>query len=351
MGNLKKSSVAGEATTIKDGIFEMLADKSLKINTKAIKNYKVEWYIDNFLLKQSLVMIYGAPGSGKSIFSLYLANHLLESKKAKSIIYLDADNGFATLKARRLDAFLDKHGDDLLYLACNTPSRFSLFEEMCEAGDIEGKFLIIDSIRNFINFDFTKDDKMTIFLSHLQTLRDKGSSIIFLHHQPKQIEGENNKAYKGATAFLDSVDEAYYLSNHSNTYSKNGNIIVSLDPQKMRDDTKAHSFILDTKTLSLQIGDYDFLGLNKRELITLQLAMNIINESGDAGIKQSEFVKKIQKYAKMNYLDIVAKNALWELLNRYTNKLFIVERASGFGQNSKIFRPLNNAEIFSFYDI
>ncbi len=43
-------------------------------------------------------------------------------------------------------------------------------------------------------------------------MRDNGDTIIFLHHQPKQTDGKNNKLYKGATVFADSVDEAYFLS-------------------------------------------------------------------------------------------------------------------------------------------
>ncbi|WP_257936089.1 hypothetical protein [Campylobacter lari] len=48
--------------------------------------------------------------------------------------------------------------------------------------------------------------------NELQKIRDNGATIIFLHHQPKQKPDENNKVYKGATTFLDSVDEGYFFT-------------------------------------------------------------------------------------------------------------------------------------------
>ncbi|WHN18361.1 hypothetical protein QMK11_09555 [Campylobacter jejuni] len=51
---------------------------------------------------------------------------------------------------------------------------------------------------------------MIKIFDELQRARDNGATIIFLHHQPKQNQDENNKAYKGATTFLDSVDEGYF---------------------------------------------------------------------------------------------------------------------------------------------
>lgn len=46
----------------------------------------------------------------------------------------------------------------------------------------------------------------------MQNMRDYYAGVWFLNHQNKQdFTGENNKAYKGATAFFDSCDEAYFV--------------------------------------------------------------------------------------------------------------------------------------------
>lgn len=68
-----------------------------------LKRVKTKWLIPNFLFAGSLNMIYGAAGSGKSIFTLSLARFLLESKLIEQVIYIDADNGLAVQKERGLD--------------------------------------------------------------------------------------------------------------------------------------------------------------------------------------------------------------------------------------------------------
>jgi hypothetical protein len=49
-------------------------------------------------------------------------------------------------------------------------------------------------------------------LDAMQNMHDYYAGVWFLNHQNKQdFTGENNKAYKGATAFFDSCDEAYFV--------------------------------------------------------------------------------------------------------------------------------------------
>ena len=49
-------------------------------------------------------------------------------------------------------------------------------------------------------------------LDAMQYMHDYYAGVWFVNHQNKQdFTGENNKAYKGATAFFDSCDEAYFV--------------------------------------------------------------------------------------------------------------------------------------------
>lgn len=99
--------------------------------------------------------------------------------------------------------------DGLKYYFAEDLRRFHILDQLVNARSLRNKLIIFDSIRNFVDFDFSKNEKVTMFLHKLQALRNRGATIIFLHHQPKQIDGENNKSYKGATAWLDSVDESF----------------------------------------------------------------------------------------------------------------------------------------------
>ena len=121
-------------------------------------------------------------------------------------------------------------------------------------------------------------------------MRNNGAIIVFLHHQPKQTQGENNKLYKGATAFADSVDEAYYLCNVG---SDKNEFLFYLEPQKCRDETKQTAFRLTPNDFCLSVleqRDIEILTLNDKEKITLSLVREVINSCKQ--INQSTLAKK-----------------------------------------------------------
>lgn len=67
-------------------------------------------------------------------------------------------------------------------------------------------------------------------LDAMQNMHDYYAGVWFLNHQNKQdFTGENNKAYKGATAFFDSCDEAYFVKKKER---KESHLIVTLEPMK-----------------------------------------------------------------------------------------------------------------------
>ncbi|PPB51098.1 hypothetical protein CDQ68_08990 [Campylobacter hyointestinalis subsp. hyointestinalis] len=175
------------------------------------------------------------------------------------------------------------------------------------------------------------------FLNDLQEMRNSGGTIIFLHHQPKQINGENNKTYKGSTAFVDSVDEAYFLNNTSKNKQE---FIICLEPQKCRDETKATAFLLDTSKLDLKILDEKttkFRVLNEKEQITINLVCEIINSSKK--INQSNLAKKLCLVANQRAYDVVGKNYLWKLLDCFDGIYFKISKDSSF-KNQKLFTGL-----------
>lgn len=308
-----KSIVASKKLEASD----ILAINCKKATKSSLKFVKTRWLIPHFLFAGSLNMIYGAAGSGKSIFTLSVARYLLESNLIEQVLYIDADNGEMSQKERGLDNFLC---DGLEYYFAEGLSRFEILDNLLKAKSLKNKLIILDSIRNFVNFDFSKDEKVTMFLHKLQALRSRGATIIFLHHQPKQVDGENNKSYKGATAWLDSVDEGFFLSNNKQVKKLNGvrlksdEMLFSIEPQKFRVKTMAQAFKINVKRCDFNKVDYLFVGKNHKEQITLNIALKII-ASNPRGICKYDFVKEIQKYANAFYYEIVGKNNLWRLLN------------------------------------
>ena len=315
------------------------------VNIDEIKEINSEWLIDSFLVKNSLTMIYALAGSGKTWFVLYLAKYLLENDKIEKIFYFDADNPQRTYKQREVDKIFEFYKEKFHLVdfnASNKKSQYEFFQTLAQSDlDLQGNLFIIDSIRNFINIDFGKDHLVTKFFKDLQVLRRRGATIIYLHHQPKQYEEENNKLYKGSTAFVDSADEAYYFENKTANFDlENEKMVFTLEPQKCRDLTKPQAVVLDTKNHTFNFADFSFYGLSHKERDTLEIAKFFIIQS-KTGIQQKELAKKIIKEAKENQIEILGLNAIWRLLEKYANIYFKIEKEQFKGCSyKKYFMPL-----------
>ncbi|EDP1889256.1 hypothetical protein FVL73_02260, partial [Campylobacter jejuni] len=316
-------------------LLDIVFEKNFKqVNIEKLENIDFEWLIDSFLVKQSLVMFYASAGSGKSYFMLYLSKYLLDNNKVDRIFYFDGDNNERILKERKGSEFLKS--SNFYYFFSNNTNKFSLFRDLKKAKDLKNTLIVIDSIRNFIQDDFNKDFTMIKVFDELQKIRDNGATIIFLHHQPKQKPDENNKAYKGATTFLDSVDEGYFL--HKKDIKADEEFVILLEPQKRRFATKSQAFKINTLNLEFEFVDYLEFAENHKTQITLNLVKEILNENKN-GICQQDLASKIKKKIEQDYVEIVGRNALWKLLDKYKNIYWsIFYEAQEKGGKKKIFK-------------
>lgn len=331
--NALKPTTKGDKTML-----EILqANGFSKICAQDLVNLQFEWLIEGFLAKQSLVMLYAQAGSGKSYFALYLSKFLLENDKVKQVLYLDADNGKRTLKERQIDKFIQM--PNFTYYAENNQNKYTIFRYLQKASDLENILIVIDSVRNFIKDDFNKDNMMIKFFDELQILRDNGATIIFLHHQPKQIQDENNKLYKGATTFLDSIDEGYFL--HKIDIKEYEEFVILVEPQKRRDATNPHAFKINTLNLMFESVDYLKYGENHKTQITLNLVKDILSECDE--LCQQDLASKIKRKVEQDYVEIVGRNALWKLLDKYKGILWdIIYQPQEKGGKKKCFKLIQN---------
>ena len=307
-----------------------------RLTAQDIREYTQEWLINDFIVKPSLVNIFASGGAGKSYFTLHLATWLLSAQKTSKVFYFDGDNGMGVYSRRKLDILLENY-PNLYYTSAAKVSRDDdelnkdeLIADLFQWAKIQpAKFkdalIIIDSIRDFFRGDMAKDSHVIPVMDQLKKIRNRGATIIFLHHQPKQSANpeDNNKSYKGATAFIDSVDEAYYFCNRTKESDKGRQIIATLEPVKRRDGAKPQAFILDTITLNLTRAEYADYALTDKEALTIEYAEDIISEHSE-GLTQSALSKELTRRAKDDGVELVGLNALWALLSKYNNKRFTV---------------------------
>lgn len=335
MKNFKE--VAPQKVELKD-----LEKSNLILSYKDIADYNPRWLINGFSEANKLISLYAMPGSGKSLTALYLAVYMLEKEVIKKVIYLDMDNGIGTLKSRGLEQILRKYEGKLKYISYSKKTKKDfdpkgLIFILSKLADESYKdtLIIFDSIRNFISGSMSYDEVVMPTLDALQNMRDYYAGVWFLNHQNKQdFTGENNKAYKGATAFFDSCDEAYFVKKRDRKENK---LIVTLEPMKQRDDTKPQAIIIDTENLSLTFDDYLLYAMNEKQSAALEYAKEIIKEN-PSGINLKNLTAEIKRMAKYDETEICGVNAIKKLLKEFDGKFY--NTTSNNTHNFLTFYPL-----------
>lgn len=314
---------------------------NLVLTAKDIADYKPKWLIKGFTEANKLISLYAMPGSGKSLTALYLATYMLDKKVINKVIYVDMDNGLGTLKNRGMEQILNKY-ENLKYLSISKKGKkdinsteiiftlSKLADESCK-----DTLIIFDSIRNFIKGSMSYDEVVMPTLNALQNMRDYYAGVWFLNHQNKQdFSGENNKAYKGATAFFDSCDEAYFVKKRERNENK---LIVTLEPMKQRDDTAPQAIIIDTASLTLEFADYLIYAMNEKQSQALEYAIEIIAEN-PSGINMKNLVREIKEKAKFDEAEICGIHTIKKLLKEFDGKFYQIQ--NNINRNFLVFYPL-----------
>lgn len=318
-----------------------------RLTPETLRNYSPRWLINGFAESNKLISLYAMPGSGKSLTALYLSTYMLDSGVINKVIYIDMDNGLGTLKNRRLEAILTKYGEKIKYISSavkseNPTDQTQLISILSTIADESYKdtLIIFDSIRNFIKGSMSYDEVVMPTLNALQNMRDYYAGVWFLNHQNKQdFMGENNKAYKGATAFFDSCDEAYFVKKRDRNENK---LIVTLEPMKRRDDTEPQAVIIDTENLSLEFGDYMLYSMSEKQAQALEYAKEIIAENPN-GVSRNTLINEIQKRAKFDEVEIIGGNALRKFLLQFDDKFYRITSTNN-SHNTITFYPLQQQE-------
>lgn len=177
---------------------------------------QVEWVVDRLIPKDSITLLFGKGGIGKTWLTLDMARAIasgtpyvgLSTTKAP-VIFIDFENPLAVLNIRT-----QKLGDGagVYFWRANNPK---LKAPKLDKADWElykqlpaGAVLIFDTLRASQDKDENRSDEMGLILGRLKELRDSGFTIILLHHTAKN----SDRAAKGSTAIVDLADHILGLT-------------------------------------------------------------------------------------------------------------------------------------------
>ncbi len=249
-----------------DNIFEFLKVSSL---SKDSFNEKVEFLIDDFLVKELITLIYADGGTGKSYIAFALTKKLCEI--GQKVFFIDYDNPASVLKQRGIDKLLIEKFNNLSYIQRSqiTLNGYELvlkLEESAVGKAYKNCVFVLDSLRDFT--DVYNDNKINRLFEALKNLREAGATIIILHHSNK--DGKN---YQGSNHIRNSIDSMYHLIKRP---SKENELNFLLEVQKERAGIKDIGFSIDTLNLELNSLDVDVARMNEYEINFTSSALKIL---------------------------------------------------------------------------
>lgn len=256
------------------------------VNIDELDIEKTEFLIEDFLVKQAITMVYGAPSQGKTWFMYAIAKKLLDSSTIKKIFYVDMDNGKRQLKDRGADKNLLTY-PNLKYIIKSTINYtpIELIEKINAQAfgeNYKDLLFIFDSTRDFVD---TKNDKLAkAFMEKMKNIREAGGTVLLIHHATKS--GRN---IDGSAEFPRSADNVYELKQKL----RSGSILhYALKVENDRDPIKDMSFSVDTKNFTLTQEDDTYVKLSQQEE---EFVKNILTHLELEPLNQTKLFAKLGK--------------------------------------------------------
>jgi hypothetical protein len=295
------------------------------ITIEDLKNIKQETAIyDGFIYEKNINMIFADGGVGKSVLSLSLCNYALANDKADIVLYIDADNGASTIKAR-LPQLLEIFGEKLQYYGLLGKDREDIVAIIEKLGLIKNNkqrvIIVIDSLSFFIDGTVNDDSVVKPFVEKIKKLRDNfGATILLLHHVRKPNKEDKFPTFVGSVVIKNSCDTAWSMIRNKDK------VIIKKEKARPIDAHEMFSINLNQKTMT--INEIEQISENEESKedsdMSEDVADNIqkyLNENKD-GISANKFKDAINlqfnyNYNKKEYFDILNnikyKNVRWTM--------------------------------------
>lgn len=187
-----------------------LPNKVLKLGSsiKALQ-ILIEWVVIGLIPLYAVILFFARGGIGKSTLMMMLAGCVASGRaflgfpvKQRAVIYVDFENSLAVLSERLRSVGAD---EVLFWSSADSPARLDETEAQHYFDILElypGSLFIFDTLRSSQGGDENDSKHMAEMMAVFRNLRDKGATVIVLHHTTKAA----NTRYKGSSAIFDMVD-------------------------------------------------------------------------------------------------------------------------------------------------
>lgn len=203
---------------------------------------EIDWIVDDIIPSNSVGMIYGPSGSGKSHVILSLAamiangRNWFDKETKQGNVLVMAGEGLCGL-SRRLRAIEKEYDMNIEQgklhisnraIALDTDSGYKQVEQAISELETPPELIFIDTLsRHLMNSEENSNDDMARFINKLEDIRLKyGCTIILVHHTGKG----GNQTARGASALKANIDFSFFIDGEQKKCS------FSCDKMKDADD-------------------------------------------------------------------------------------------------------------------
>ncbi len=293
----------------------------------------ISWLIPNVIPRQSLGVLYGAPGSGKSTLILKYCKYLLTTMNEIYIIYIDGDMSTNKLKDLEISKLIGTYQKRFKYggksngnLALRTQELLADLVKVKE-NNLEKKYLIIEDSLSLLAVKKKGFIDTNELYRYEKQLRELGSTVIIIHHL-------NKLGIFADTQHIENYADYTYLIERNEF---NGCIL--LHPQKAsRFDIQAKAYTTANREIIEEV-DFSMVNISRSESFFVNIIRDLLS---DGEMKQSEIIKYLKeisfstKYSVgekkiIRWLDKWAKNAKWSFeqrANEKNAKYFYIEQTA-----------------------
>lgn len=261
----------------------------------------ISWLIENMIPRQSIGVLIGASGVGKTTFVVNCSEKILKLNPEVFIIFIDGDMALNKVKEMGIDKLMDKYGDRFKYAGKTTDYFSNSAQNLLQDIALEQQkypnrtyFVIEDSLsliakksRGFINTnELYKYEK--ILREH------KGCSLI-IHHKNKAGIFADSQCIENFADFTYEIERNDF------------NSCIVLHPRKAsRFDIKGKAFLTEDRKIIKEV-DYDTVNISFRESQFVNFVLDALEEEE---LNQSELLNHLEKIRFFSEFKVGQKKAI-----------------------------------------
>lgn len=265
-------------------MFNFLSGSTLVQDDFILEDRKA--YIKDFLYSNSVTLIYSPPKQGKTWLGYGITTTLAKRDDIRAIIYVDMDNGLASLNERAINNKLIPI-PKVRYVSrakidCSPIEYLKRIDDEAKRDNYKDVVFVLETTKDIIDTDSKSQSED--FMKIVMRIRDAGATVIIMHHATK-----TGKTISGVQVFINSPDNVYEMIQKAKETDK---LHFMLSVTHARTLVKDIGLTVSTKTLELEKLDEVYATMTEYEESFTRNAKEVLAKNVD-GLNKKELLETL----------------------------------------------------------